>query len=141
MFRNNLGWPGTIFVIVLLLFGLRSKLGYNFANLPPNFMEFNMYVHTMVSPIDEEYYPEVYYENGVERKHLKRSEIKDTLAFGFLFQNDRWGRDERLIYQYFCNESVLQKLRINKESLENISIEYLKNGKMLTKEVYNVECN
>ena len=51
-FKNNLGLAGILVAFILLSIGLRTKFDYNFWGLPPNFMEFNMYVHTMVSAID-----------------------------------------------------------------------------------------
>lgn len=123
-----------------LVFGLKTKFDYNFFNAPPNVFEFNMYVFEMTSLIDGGYYPDIYVKKDGDFILVERDLIKETLAFNFLFANDRWARDENLVNDYFCDRQVLKKLNLEQVKLNDVLVRYLKNGTSIEEESYEISC-
>lgn len=140
VFSNSLGIPGLIVVAFFLVFGLKTKFDYNFFNAPPNVFEFNMYVFEMTSLIDGGYYPDIYVKKDGDFILVERDLIKETLAFNFLFANDRWARDENLVNDYFCDRQVLKKLNLEQVKLNDVLVRYLKNGTSIEEESYEISC-
>ena len=134
----------TILFILLTIVGLRDKFDLldRSLNLPPHFMQFNMYVWALKSPSNPQSDPEQenadFYVPLIDKtfNSIQLFEIKPTL--GALITSDRWRGDKKTINRFFCE--IKDEIGIDKQYSFEVVASYIKNKREIVSIDYDIKC-
>jgi len=137
--RYQLGIPTTALLIFLLIVGLRDRIPVveKFLDLPPHYMQFNMYVWDLKSPTSSSHTADFYVPA------IKKNFTSDDLhqlqpTLGALIQGDRWIGFQPAIQKYFCN--IKDTIGVDQSSFEVVST-YIRNSSEEIRATHVINCN
>lgn len=139
-YKYQLDAVTTVLFLSILLVGLRDRLPIveRLLNLPPHFMQFNMYVWDIQSPTDPMTKAADFYVPVIGKNFTNHDLQRLQPTLGALIQGDRWKGFQPAIQKYFC--AIKDKIGVKQSSFEVVSI-YIRNGTQKMKEIHVIKCN
>jgi hypothetical protein len=138
-YKFQLNFFSGFLLIFLLLIGFRDAIPLidRAFNLPPHFMQFNMYVWDISSPSKPELQSADFYVPALEKQFTSEDLYKIQPTLGSLIQGDRWRGYQPAIQAYFC--AARTHMGIDQKHFTVISV-YLKNHTSQVENLHHVNC-